>query len=209
MFSPNPSRKGGRRTVALRDKEHYARLPTIVLGAVLLVSPVGSALSQLPSSGADGQTSQEPGPPNPELTPAQQQHSLDLVAQDQNVNQILGDTPYEVALIGPSGGDDGGPITGAAMQLRLSDSTSVDMQAWPTVDFRPAEVPPYTERQVVMAATELREVQILVDLNSGEVVSVDPLEPVDITPGPELREAWQQAKEQAQAQGMTLEEAFG
>jgi hypothetical protein len=27
MFSPNPSRKGGPQTVALRDKEHYARLP--------------------------------------------------------------------------------------------------------------------------------------------------------------------------------------
>jgi hypothetical protein len=40
MFPPNLSRKGGRQTVALRDKEHYARLPLPYLFAAI---PLGSS----------------------------------------------------------------------------------------------------------------------------------------------------------------------
>jgi hypothetical protein len=187
----------------------------IALGAIVLVTPAGSALSQLvdDSSGPSAPTlapgPAATGPPEPELSAAQQSRALELVAGDPALQRIVGNAPYDVTEIGPWGGENGEPLTGAGLRLQLAKPTSVDMKSWPVVDFRPAEDPPYSIRSITMGATGLRELQILVDLRSDQVVSIDPLEVAKIIPGPELTQAYQEAREKIESGQIDPEKAFG
>lgn len=171
----------------------------IAVGAIVLVTPAGAVLDQTGVSGPVTEPgSALPGLPEPQLTPDQESRARELLAIDDKAQKILGGESYQVQQIGPWGGDGGEPVTGAALILGLSQPISVEMQQWPVVDFQPAQDPPYEEHNVEMAASEVRELFVLVDLKASRVVVIDPHNPqAEITPSPELRQKVEAAAQEA------------
>jgi hypothetical protein len=61
---------------------------------------------------------------------------------------------------------------------------------------------------MVMGARGVQEIDVLVDLQTNEVVSIDPRDPGEIIPGPELRQEAQDLRARMQ-NGFDPSEAYG
>jgi hypothetical protein len=184
------------------DRLRLAGSLLIALGMVVLLTPVGAALSQV--TGADSSTtpqphmvpgSQAPGPPGPTLSSDQRDQALQVLASDDRAQQILQGKDYTVAQIEPWGGDGDTPIIGAAMTLHLAEPASYPMQSWPLIQYRPGLNPPYTENSYHLAAVNVTEFLVNVDFQRGLVVNIEPYgDNVQITPGVDVLRAEKRAK---------------
>lgn len=175
-------------------KRRAAGIGLIALGALVLVTPAGDALSQLSgdtssvSSPTPVPGSAGPGAPQPALTPDQETQARQLFASDETAQRILQGRSYTVNQLGPWGGDHGEPMTGAVMVVQLAQPASFAMQTWPLIDFKPGLDPPYREQRLSMAARNVIELLVNVDLQRARVVSIDPYGDAEITPGQDYLE---------------------
>jgi hypothetical protein len=154
----------------------------VALGIVILLNPLG----------AIGQDEEEPplGPDGvaPPLTDEQIGQAKQILAQDPDAQEILGKREFQVRDIGTWGGYDAEgnpvPITGATLRLALVEPAAFKMQYWPRTEPDPASATGYRRFQVEMAASNVRELLADIDLNTKEVVYLDPLgDAARVTPG--------------------------
>lgn len=179
-----------------------------VIAAVVALIPAGLAVADRLDSGSDitgphtAPGSARPGPPEPTLSADQENRALELVAADPTAQQVLEGKDYEVSRMGPWGGERGDPLIGAAMMLRFSQPESFPMRAWPFIDYRPGEDPPYRKATWEFGASNVTDMEVMVDLRRERVVSIDPSGgEAQITPGPELRGELKDARTRGLASG--------
>ena len=154
----------------------------VVLGIVVLLNPLG----------AIGQDEEEPPISHdgfaPPLTDEQIAQAKEILAEDPDAQAILQKRQFEVRDIGTWGGYDAEgnpvPITGATLRLALLEPADFAMQYWPRTEPAPASEAGYRSFRVEMAADDVRELLVDIDLNSKEVVYLDPFgDEARITPG--------------------------
>ena len=142
-------------------------LVVVVVGAVLL-APAGAG----PPAPTPG-----PGWPSlsiPWLTLAEKSQAARILAGDSQAKALFAGASYAVADIGPWTTTDQRRI-GAAMIISLDAPKSFPIVEWPAVqsDWSLA-FPHYRERTFPASATEVRDFDVLIDLNRARLVSLRP-----------------------------------
>jgi hypothetical protein len=166
----------------------------VALGLVVLLTPVGSALSSLalpsdepPEAPVAGPP--EPAPAIPALSASQQSSAQAALARDPQTRRFLAGRGYRVTEIGPWTTEQG-TLIGASMLVGLSSPASFAMSRWPAVDYRaePAAERPYRDSAIQMAASNVTELMVRVDLDRQAVVGIEPSGPgATIKPGPDVK----------------------
>ena len=166
----------------------------VIVGLMVLLAPVGAALSSLvlpdgdaPEPPAAGRP--EPGPAIPTLSEAQRARAQELLGSDPQADRFLQGRDYRVAELGPWTTEDG-RVIGASMVVRLSSPASFEMSRWPAIEQADERAGgrSYRESTLQMAADDVSELMVRVDLERQAVVSVEPSDPAaKITPGPDVK----------------------
>jgi hypothetical protein len=150
-----------------------------VVGVMLIVAPntlsaVRGVFGRPAGPHVSARGAIAPDTPIPTLTAGQRGSARAVLARDPALSAIVGTDGYRISRIGPWTGEKG-QVLGAAVLLKLA--TPLDGQrAWPLMRYDHTErsTPPYrvrVERLVVQNATEI---DALVDLRTGAVVSLQP-----------------------------------
>jgi hypothetical protein len=92
-----------------------------------------------------------------------------ILASDSRTKAILRGASYTVADVGPWTTNDQ-KLIGAAMIIRLNAPRSFPVVEWPAVQ----GYPHYRERTLPASATDVRDFDVLVDLNRPRLVSLRP-----------------------------------
>lgn len=133
-------------------------------------------------------TDEPSGPAEPTLGAEREARALEVIEGDERAQRFLAGRDYELARGGPWTIDSpqGFEVFGADLELRLAEPASYPQQDWPVVEHDAALDPPYRERSLPMAADNVRQLRVLVDLRRDRVVSVEPVidENIQIKPGP-------------------------
>jgi hypothetical protein len=140
-------------------------------GAVLLLTPAGSAGPPAPTAGRG-----VPSPPIPWLTAAEKSEAARILASDPRTTAIFKGASYTVADIGPFTTTDQRKI-GAAMTIHLDAPRSFPVVEWPAIeaDWKPgSRFPHYRERTLPASATDISDFDVLVDLNRARLISLRP-----------------------------------
>jgi hypothetical protein len=166
----------------------------VTVGLLVLLTPVGTALSSLalpsdepPEAPVAGPP--EPAPAMPTLSATEQSRAHQALARDSQARRFLAGRDYRVAEIGPWTTEQG-TLIGASMLVGLSSPASFAMSRWPAVDYgaQPGAGRPYTESTIQMAASNVTELMVRVDLDRQAVVGIEPSGPgATITPGPDVK----------------------
>lgn len=160
----------------------------LVLAAVVVVTPVGAALSDIEFSaqGPEAIVPSDPavseGPvdqvtPTPQLDEADRARALRLIADDARAQQILGERGYGVAEIGPwTESDAGGErLVGATLLLSFRAPQSFRLMDWPQIGYSSVTgAGRYAEKLVKLAATGVTELLVDVDFSKARVVNIGP-----------------------------------
>jgi hypothetical protein len=176
------------------SRRQLAGVLVVTLGLVVLLTPVGTALSSLalpsdeppepPVAGAP-----EPAPAMPALSATEQSSAQEVLARDPQARRFLAGRDYRVTEIGPWTTEEG-TLIGASMLVGLSSPASFAMSRWPAVDYRaePGAERAYRESAIQMAAGNVTELVVRVDLDRQAVVGIEPSgQGATITPGPDVK----------------------
>jgi len=163
-----------------------------ILGVVLFFAPgTLSAVRGVFDSPSAPQVSAgdaiPPDTPIPSLSDDQKSQATALLAHDPGLRAILGAGRYTISDLGPWT-DDQGEILGAAALLRLETPLNGE-RAWPLIRFVHGTVtkPPYRTRVQHLIVRNATEIDALVDLTTGKVVSLQPDgDAVGVAPGPDV-----------------------
>jgi hypothetical protein len=160
--------------------------PTVLVGAVsavvgvmLIVAP--STLSAVrgvfgrpaaPHVSANGAIA--PDTPIPTLTAGQRGAAKTLLARDPALKAIVRADRYTIARMGSWTGERG-QLLGAAAVLKLATPLH-GLRAWPLMRYDHTEktTPPYRTRAEQLVVRNATEIDTLVDLRTGRVVSLQP-----------------------------------
>lgn len=150
--------------------------------AVVVITPAGSALSQLEAPSAADPTleviPEDPTPAasdGPELTAAQKADAVKLLAADRRAQEFLVGTSYAVESVGPwTTGGAADRLVGALVILKLAAPTSFSMSTWPVADYSSDSDTSYSESKARFAADNATGLVVNVDLAKGRVVGIQP-----------------------------------
>lgn len=180
----------------LVTKSSLPGLLLVVCGVLLLSTPIWAADEQddalpQPEQVADGDAD---SPGQPVVASAQEEETVSVLKGDQRLSEIVGDRAYEVQGIAPWGGmSQNGkpePLTGTVATLAFDRPTEFPMQEWPLIDYVPDQDPPYKQHLLHLAAENVTELSVNVDLQRGEVVHIEPYgEQVAVEPGEDYMQA--------------------
>ena len=204
--------------MARRGPAAAAALVALVAAGCSAVALTGCGGDASGPSGDRAQTTGDPfaGLPmvdgDPVLTDAQTEAAMELLRTDATAQEFLGQRDYEVRKLGPwlERDEDNRPhLVGATMILRLEQRADYPMREWPAVSYGPGGEDKdtrgihYKAESGEFAAANVGRLMIDVDLNSGQVVGIQPFgENVMFTLGDELRERVEAlGREQVEALG--------
>jgi hypothetical protein len=150
-----------------------------VIGVMLIVAP--STLSAVrgvfgrpaaPRVSAKGAIA--PDTPIPTLTAGQRGGARAVLARDPALRAIVRADRYRISRIGPWTGERG-QLLGAAVLLKLATPLR-GQRAWPLMRYDHTEksTPPYRVRVERLVVGDATEIDALVDLRTGKVVSLQP-----------------------------------
>jgi hypothetical protein len=117
-----------------------------------------------------------PSPAIPWLTAAERAQAAQILASDRRSKAIFRGASYSVADIGPWTTNDQ-KLIGASMIVRLSAPKSFPVIEWPAIetDWTPgSRFAHYRERTLPASAIDVRDFDVLVDLNRARLVSLRP-----------------------------------
>lgn len=115
----------------------------------------------------------------PQLTEEERAQVLSIATGDAQVQKFLNGRPYSVTTVG-LWHTRGLKKIGGGVILTLAEPANLDAD-WPYAEYDQAETswPPYKQNQRHMAAQNVQQLAVLVDLQKGRVAQ--------ITPGPEAK----------------------
>jgi hypothetical protein len=144
-----------------------AVLATAAAGMVMLAP--GRAGPPAPTPGPS-----QASPAIPWLTEAEKSQAAHVLASDPRAKALFEEASYTVADIGPWTTSYQKRI-GAVMTIRLDTPKSFPVVEWPAVQTDwGAGFPHYRERTLPASATDVRDFDVLVDLNRARMVSLRP-----------------------------------
>jgi hypothetical protein len=200
LGSARPGLAGRTRAEAALPQRHrrsrlgaFVAAVCVVVGVILLAAPTTlSAVRGILDSPDPPQVSaQDPVPadtPMPTLSDGQQRAASELIARDSALRAILGGgNRYTMSELGPWT-DEQGRLIGAAAVLTLEQPVRGE-RAWPLIRYDRSErtSPPYRGRVEHLTVQNATEIDALVDLDSGAVVSLQPAgERVGVAPGSDV-----------------------
>lgn|SRR5919109_1651197 len=160
-----------------------------VVGAALLLSPAGGALAGLAAGGDPPKPTAGPGMPSPALpsmTDADKAQALSILARDPSAAPFLRGRAYTIEKIGPWSTFDRQKL-GVSMILKLDRPAAFALSKWPLMKYDETEksAPPFRTELVPLAAENVTEFAVQVDLTRNRLAGLEPGgRGATITPGP-------------------------
>ena len=120
----------------------------------------------------------EDGPASPELSAADRQRALDIIAADPTVQEIVAGRPHTIDLgpwteVSASGADE---LVGATGELTFESPASWQTRSWPVIQYddNPGPGDTYQSHTVRAAAADIMRLGVDVDFRTGRVVNILP-----------------------------------
>lgn len=111
----------------------------------------------------------------PQLTDEERTRAIAIATGDARFTSVVGGRPYEVTAAGAWLTVLNETKMGATLSVKWAEPATITY-AWPVIDYDSSETtsPPYTEGTESLTATNLTQLDILVDLQRGVMVAMEP-----------------------------------
>jgi hypothetical protein len=114
--------------------------------------------------------------PTPTLTSAQVAQATSILTSDSRFTSLMGATAYSVASVTPWVTTGTGANIGAILRVTWNGARTFTDVQWPSINYDESETtnPPYATGNVQETFSNVIELEALVDLNTGQLVQLNP-----------------------------------
>lgn len=155
------------------------RAVVAVLAVALVAVATGVGTALVVGARQSGPPPPRPGPREeseprlvPSLTRAQREQAIALITADPRLKALLGDRPWQIKEVGVWHTSTG-RVIGAAAMVVLSGPTTLEGE-WLGMDWDESRSPPYLSVPLRAKFSNVSHIEVSVDLERGEVVSLFP-----------------------------------